>query len=193
MAYALLNSAAVCGIQLVQLQVPKRAIEQIQDCLKDKTCSLATYSEDCLTSAEVKTRLDSAEIAWLAEKAIHVGYICKRCHIVFPQVDACHAHQAALCFKGAEHFGDSVLKLEQRLYQCSCCKAHCATVKEFKVHCAQEDHHRKAASLGTGIFVSRTNSTASSPGAAQRLAEDAVPKEDRPPSVADVKLEKEDG
>lgn len=193
MAYALLNSAAVCGIQLVQLQIPKRAIEQIQDRLKDKTCVLATYSDDCLTSAEVKTHLDSAEVAWLVEKAIHVGYICKRCHVVFPQVDACNAHQAALCFKGAEHFGDSVLKLEQRLYQCSCCKAHCVTVKEFKVHCAQEDH-RKAASLGAGSFASRTNSTASSsPGASQRLAEDVVPKEVQPPSVADVKLEKEDG
>lgn len=192
MAYALLNSAAVCGIQLVQLQIPKRAIEQIQDCLKDKTCILATYSEDCLTSAESRTHLDSGEITWLLEKAIHVGYICKRCHVVFPQVDACNAHQMALCFKGAEHFGDSVLKLEQRLYQCSRCRVHCATVKEFKVHCAQEDH-RKATIPGAGSFMSRTNSTTSSPGASQRPAEDAVPKEGRLPSVADVKLEKEHG
>lgn len=151
MTNALFNSAALYGIQLVQLQIPKRSIEQIQDRLKDETCATVQYSDDCLTSADVGTHLTSEELTCLVEKTIDVGYICKKCHVVFPQVDACNAHQAALCFKESaperRTSGDTVLKLEQKLYRCSPCKVNCATVKEFRAHCALERHGKANAGV----------------------------------------------
>lgn len=198
MTNALFNSAAVYGIPLVQLQIPKRAIEQIQDNLKDKTCITVQYSDDCLTSADVKARLTSDELTCLVEKTIHVGYICKKCHVVFPQVHACHAHQAALCFKDAaappERTGDTVLKLEQRLYHCSQCRVDCSTVKEFRSHCTQE-RHRKVAGVAeehVSRDTYRNSSVAGRLGTSQQQVENMIFKDGHTLSATHKELKLED-
>lgn len=191
---------AMCGIQLAQLQIPKRAIELIQDRLKDRTCQRAYYSEDSLSSAELRAQFSPVEFASLSEQTIHVGFICRKCHLVFPQASACNAHQAALCYKDAEKStGDATLKLEQLVYHCALCKANCSTVAEFKAHCRQERHRKleKSSDARCGRAAGNNNGEARfdarSMSGEARAAEEEQSRNGESVSLISVKLEKSDG
>ena len=150
------------GTPLTMLQIPAKAIQKIQEKSDDVECTLTYYTQDCRHFADLKKSVSADDWAVARRASVDVGYICKKCHIVYPGRSACVAHQQATCYQGSkgEETG-SVLKLEQLQYECGACRVRCSTVGEYKTHCSQDSHRRVTATCLHGSR-SQTQSVARS-------------------------------
>ena len=135
---------ATFGTPLSLLQIPQQAIRDITSKVNEPNCPLAQYTQDCKALSELKTMVSAKDYSVARESTVDVGLVCKKCHMVYPQKEACMAHQQSLCFVG-KSIGDgkSMCKLEQVQYKCRCCHENFSTLQEFKVHCDQDVHKSK--------------------------------------------------
>jgi len=130
------------GTPLAMLHIPARAIHRIQEKVNDKDCAVTHYTQDCRRFSDLRKET-SAEDSLLARRAmIDVGYICKKCHMVYPGRTACLIHQQTQCFlkSNSTELKAFILKLEQLQYECTACHARCSTVDEYKEHCRRDQH-----------------------------------------------------
>lgn len=134
------------GTPLNMLQIPHTCIKKIQEKMQDKDCTVTHYAQDCHSFADLRRCVAPEDWLMARRATVDVGYICKKCHIVYPGRAACIAHQQMSCFAGGTPRPDGViLKLEQLQYECSACLIRCSTVSEFKTHCSQDAHRRQLA------------------------------------------------
>lgn len=133
------------GTPLNMLQIPPTCIKKIQEKLQDKDCIVTHYAQDCHSFADLRRCVAPEDWLMARRAAVDVGYICKKCHIVYPGHAACTAHQQMSCFSGTQRPDGTILKLEQLQYECSACLIRCSTVSEFKTHCSQDQHRRHLA------------------------------------------------
>jgi len=133
------------GTPLTLLQIPSRSIQRVQDKLADPACTVTYYAQDCRHFGDLRKAVSADDWALARRSALDVGYICRRCHIVYPGRAACTAHQEAQCYRGEAAGATTIVKLEQLQYECAACRSRTSTVADFKAHCAGDQHRRAAA------------------------------------------------
>ncbi|WAR12475.1 ZFHX4-like protein [Mya arenaria] len=135
------------GTPLPLLQIPQQAIKDVSSKLMEPKATIGQYTQDCKSISSLKSLVSSGDYSLVREATVDVGYICKKCQMVYPAKDACVAHQRLMCFPGGK-FPEGVnitLKLEQIQYECKLCSDKMSTVQEFKSHCDTEAHKTKLA------------------------------------------------
>ena len=150
------------GTPLHLLNLPDQAIKTVTQKVEDATCTLTHYTQDCKTLADLKGTISSIDAACFGESSLDVGYICKKCHIVYPARDACVTHQRMACYASGGHGGKTMLKLEQLQHECRVCNEKMSTVLEVKAHCQEEAHKAKVGQLGCSILPSSSSSSSHS-------------------------------
>ena len=133
------------GTPLPLLQIPQQAIKDVSSKLSDPKASVGQYTQDCKSISSLRLLVSSIDYSCVREATVDVGYICKKCQMVYPAKDACVAHQRIMCFPGGK-FADgihAILKLEQIQYECKLCSDKLSTVQDFKSHCESEGHRAK--------------------------------------------------
>lgn len=155
------DAASFCT-PLSMLQIPKAAIAHITSQVQEGSVSVTHYTQDCSTLAELHKALDETNAKFVRQTTLDVGFICSKCHMVFPAQDACMAHQQMVCFQGKTpaELHKSMVKLEQWQYECRVCGSVCNTAEEFRAHCQQEAHRSKL----------RTHSPKAAPSVSPRMA-----------------------
>jgi AT-binding transcription factor 1 len=146
------------GTPLAMLQIPGRAIQRIREKLAgDPDCTLTYYSQDCRHFSELRKVVAADDVSAARRASVDVGYICRRCQIVYPGRSTCASHQEAVCYRdaasgsggvsGSAIPAGSIVKLEQMQYECAACRGNLrfSTAAEYKSHCGQ-DAHRTATS-----------------------------------------------
>jgi len=131
------------GTPLAMLQIPAKSIQRVQEKLADPDCAVTYYAQDCRHFSDLRKAVSADDWALARRSTVDVGYICRRCNIVYPGRAACSAHQDAQCYRDGGA-GNAIVKLEQLQYDCAACRSKASTIAEFKAHCAG-DSHRKAA------------------------------------------------
>ena len=136
------------GTPLTLLQIPSEAIANVQAKVQDPTCTLTQYCQDNKSVSALKARLSPEDAAHLTEARVDVGFICKKCHMVYPGEEGCMNHQQQLCYQGEKNLADmkTMVKLEQVQYHCSACNSSHNTAKEFEAHIATDSHRKKVTS-----------------------------------------------
>ncbi|XP_060587285.1 zinc finger homeobox protein 4-like isoform X2 [Ruditapes philippinarum] len=135
------------GTPLPLLQIPQQAIKDVSSKLMDPKATIGQYTQDCKSISSLKSLVSGSDYNCVREATVDVGYICKKCQMVYPAKEACVAHQRLMCFPGGK-IPESVnitLKLEQIQYECKLCSDKMSTVQEFKSHCDSESHKTKLA------------------------------------------------
>lgn len=135
------------GTPLPLLQIPQQAIKDVSSKLMDPKATIGQYTQDCKSISSLRSLVGSADYNCVKEATVDVGYICKKCQMVYPAKESCVAHQRLMCFPGGK-IPDSInitLKLEQIQYECKLCEEKLSTVHEYKCHCDLESHKTKMA------------------------------------------------
>lgn len=132
------------GLPLSLLQISRPALLSIQEKVSDKETTVARYTDDALTFADLKSAVCDRDFSIACESSVDVGYICKQCHLVFPGYSACTNHQQNSCFLGKTVDETTcTVKLVQTVYECMACHTKLSTVADYKVHCDLESHRLK--------------------------------------------------
>jgi len=150
------------GTPLTLLQIPPRSIQRIQEKLTDVDCVTTYYSQDCRHFSDLRKAVGSDDWSVARRATVDVGYICRRCHIVYPGRTACAGHQDAQCYRDGGAPNNAIVKLEQMQYECAACRVKASTIAEYKTHCADE-LHRKAAAAWVRIHSAQQPSTSTTP------------------------------
>ena len=133
----------VFGTPLPMLQIPAPAIQSIQSKLATAGCLITRYTQDCRD-------LPSELAGHVKSVMVDVGYICRKCHMVFPHRSACVNHQQLFCYQGSsasDTKAGSIIKLEQIQYQCPTCEngdgEKFSTVAQVQAHIGEEKHRNQ--------------------------------------------------
>lgn len=137
------------GTPLALLQIPSEAIATVQAKVQDSQCTLTHYCQDNGSIAALRSKLSPEDARCLTKSSVDVGFICKKCHMVYPGREGCANHQQSLCYQGEKHLAEmkTMVKLEQVQYHCSACNASHNTAKEFETHAASDSHRQKVAKV----------------------------------------------
>ena len=131
------------GTPLALLQIPEAAIKSVGHKLSEPGAVLARYTQDCQALADLHGVVSPADLTVAAEATLDVGFICKKCQIVYPARESCVQHQRSVCMAGqpspAKGF-EPIMKLEQVQYECRACNERFSTIAEFKTHCQTQSH-----------------------------------------------------
>ncbi|KAH3774395.1 hypothetical protein DPMN_175777 [Dreissena polymorpha] len=135
------------GTPLPLLQIPAQAIKDVSSKLSEPMAKIGQYTQDCKSISSLRSMVSGVDYSLAQEATVDVGYICKKCHMVYPAKDACIAHQRLMCFPGGKipEGVNITLKLEQIQYECKLCSEKVSMVQEFKSHCDTEGHKTKLA------------------------------------------------
>ncbi|XP_067652844.1 zinc finger homeobox protein 4-like isoform X2 [Haliotis asinina] len=172
------------GTPLPLLQIPQDAIKNVSEMLTDPKSSLAQYTQDSKSVSTLKNQVSSVDYACAQESTVDVGYICKKCQMVYPAKEACITHQRAVCFAGAKVSENMkpMLKLEQKQYECRACTERFSTAYEYKLHTQMEVHKVKATKLYQRKSEGSSSTAGSSPAKSRPVS---VPSESRRESASE--------
>lgn len=137
------------GTPLPLLQIPPQAIKDVSLKLAEPKANVAQYTQDCKSIASLKSIVNNVDYLCVRESTVDVGYICKKCQMVYPGKEACVAHQRTACFPEGK-IPDNIspmLKLEQIQYECKLCSDKSSTIQEYKMHCQSDRHKAKTAKI----------------------------------------------
>ena len=137
---------AAYGTPLALLQIPAQAKQSIQSKIQDEGCIITRYTQDCRSLSDLKELVSQSDFDLAKETMADVGYICRKCQLVFPMKNACMNHQQTVCYAqsgSSSAIEKSMIKLEQLQFECRACNVKASTVVEYKEHC-QSSVHRKA-------------------------------------------------
>ncbi len=160
------------GTPLTLLQIPPSAINDVQNKLDMEDVLVTRYTQDCKTVDDLKEVVAASDFSLVGESYLDVGYICRKCHMVYPSQDACVNHQTSMCYQGKKSQATMRLKLEQTQYQCTLCREAVNTLGEFKDHCELETHRTQVA------LRNASNIACAMPGAGQDSDGEGSPKSD---------------
>lgn len=118
--------------------------------------AVISYTDDCTTLSDLRSVVGERDFRAVVETSVDVGYICKRCSLVFLGYGACAGHQGtAACYPvvddprpntSSSSSSSPPVKLVQTLYECAACRAKCSTVADYRLHC-ESDSHRIAMTM----------------------------------------------
>ena len=135
------------------MQLPQQAIKDVTQKLSEAGCEIARYTHDLSSLESAALVAASANALAPVERMLDVGWVCKRCHMVYPREEACLRHRCMLesgttATSATSASSASPLKLEQIQYACSECETTaatcCSTVAEFRRHLTEKHTDRSA-------------------------------------------------
>ncbi|KAK8757720.1 hypothetical protein V5799_004650 [Amblyomma americanum] len=102
---------------------------------------------------ELRRLVSEPDLLLASEVDVDVGFVCKKCQLVFPAEPLVVAHQRAACFAAGKppNVGADFkpfLRLVQRAWECRRCRDRLHTAREFKFHCDTERHCGKSKEAG---------------------------------------------
>lgn len=154
------------GAPLSLLQIPEQAIGDVHGKLQEEGCVRARYTQDSKMISDLKSMVRASDYGYAREAMVDVGYICRKCQMVYPGKEACTTHQQLACYQGKTPTeARSILKLEQIQYDCTACQIKFSTLEEFRVHYDMVMHKQKTErdraphKSATSTSVSRTAPT----------------------------------
>lgn len=149
--YSLMDPS-IHGTPIFMLQIPCQAIEHIFSSFKrDPQLTRAQYTQDGKTLDDI----NCDESTPVQHQSIDVGFVCKRCQLVWPLFESCRCH-LMLCWQlsssqipltintndDLNSVSTYVFKIEQLLYRCAPCQSSYSTIVEYEKH-THEDNHLK--------------------------------------------------
>ena len=135
---------ATFGTPLTLLQIPPQAIQSVQAELQNEGCVITRYTQDCRNLDDLKTMVSAWDYDSAAEAMVDVGFICRKCQMVYPGKDACVNHQRVTCYQNKNLPQDkTIIKLEQIQYECKACSVKYSTLHEYQLHCNLDPHKSK--------------------------------------------------
>ncbi|CAF2037346.1 unnamed protein product [Rotaria magnacalcarata] len=147
------------GTPLFMLQLPEEALKKILSLSKsDAHLTRAQYTQDGKNLQDLFDHSYSS----IDYQTVDVGYVCKRCYLVWPLYESCRCH-ALVCWqicgstlpvsiKSSEDLNDLsgyIFKIEQLTYRCLLCKTSCSTTIEYEKHTKDDIHLKKKNSNST--------------------------------------------
>ena len=143
------------GTPLPMLQIPPPAIQSIQAKLQSAGCIITRYTQDCKVLADLQPAVPAPDFAVMRESMVDVGFICRKCQMVFPGKEACMGHQQMFCYQGKNvHEQKAIIKLDQIQYECSVCRLKMATLAEVTTHIQGEAHRQNMSLTATAAASS---------------------------------------
>lgn len=140
------NMAMALGSPLAMLQIPAAAITTIQRQLDDNSGStVAQYFNDGLSFSDLANVVTAKDVDNTREVSVDVGFICRKCRMVYPIREACVGHQRFACYAAVAASGSwdptqTSVKLEQRQFECQPCGVRCSSVSDYHAHCLTSRH-----------------------------------------------------
>ncbi|GIX72806.1 uncharacterized protein CEXT_167731 [Caerostris extrusa] len=87
-----------------------------------------------------------------SEVTVDVGFVCKKCHMVYPAEVLCLNHQRASCFQNKPVSEiKATLKLVQCHVECRACRERFTTIIDFKFHCDMDRHMKRVQKIQRGL------------------------------------------
>lgn len=151
------------GTPLNLLQIPQAALQDISTKLGDNESSTCRFRQDNKTMADLKFAVSEKDFQCTEDNDVEVGFVCRKCHLVFPAENLCAAHQTSLCFAGAlVERQKTMLTLVQMQYKCGACRESFTTQQDFLFHCASDSHRPLAEEACSSSKQASDNASTSS-------------------------------
>lgn len=141
------------------MQLPHQAIKDVTQKLSEPGCEIARYTHDLSTLESACQAAVALGVATPVECMLDVGWVCKRCHMVYPRQEACLRHRCMLDGSiPSSSPPPTSLKLEQIQYACGACgddssQARCSTVSELQEHIIEKHRLVNSEDNSTAIEV----------------------------------------
>lgn len=141
------------------LQLPASALPEVTGRLTQSGNSVARFSQDGKTLADLRTLVPEPDFRQASEVTVDVGFVCKKCHTVYPAEVLCLNHQRTTCFQNkAVNEIKATLKLVQCHVECRACKERFTTIMDFKFHCDMDRHIKRVQKFQReAVNVANTN------------------------------------
>lgn len=165
------NDSNMYSSPLSLLQLPASALPEVTGRLAQPGDAVARFSQDGKTLADLRTLVPEADFRQAAEVTVDVGFVCKKCHMVYPAEVLCLNHQRSGCFQGK---GDvkATLKLVQCHVECRACRERFTTIVDFKFHCDMDRHVKRVQKIQREAATAQAN-VASQFEAMQKMQQNA--------------------
>ncbi|XP_015931200.1 uncharacterized protein [Parasteatoda tepidariorum] len=130
------------------LQLPASALPEVTGRLTQPGNSVARFSQDGKSLSDLRSLVPEADFRQAAEVTVDVGFVCKKCHMVYPAEVLCLNHQRASCFQNSPVSEiKATLKLVQCHVECRACRERFTTIVDFKFHCDMDRHVKRVQKL----------------------------------------------
>ena len=147
---------ATFGTPLSLLQMPPETIKDVHHQLQQPSQNIVQYTQDCKRILDLKPVVSEQDFKYAQKAVIDVGYICRKCQMVYPDKEACQTHLQTICYAGVEKANipsTAKVKLEQIQFECSLCEQKMSTLTEYKEHCETAMHNAANAKRSMGGFI----------------------------------------
>ncbi|GFR04272.1 uncharacterized protein TNCT_101971 [Trichonephila clavata] len=126
------------------LQLPASALPEVTGRLTQPGNSVARFSQDGKSLSDLRSLVPEADFRQASEVTVDVGFVCKKCHMVYPAEVLCLNHQRASCFQNKPVSEiKATLKLVQCHVECRACRERFTTIIDFKFHCDMDRHIKR--------------------------------------------------
>ncbi|GIY34011.1 uncharacterized protein CDAR_465321 [Caerostris darwini] len=126
------------------LQLPASALPEVTGRLTQPGNSVARFSQDGKSLSDLRSLVPEADFRQASEVTVDVGFVCKKCHMVYPAEVLCLNHQRASCFQNKPVSEiKATLKLVQCHVECRACRERFTTIIDFKFHCDMDRHMKR--------------------------------------------------
>ncbi|XP_035226918.1 uncharacterized protein LOC118199225 [Stegodyphus dumicola] len=126
------------------LQLPASALPEVTGRLAQAGNSVARFSQDGKSLSDLRALVPEADFRQAAEVTVDVGFVCKKCHMVYPAEVLCLNHQRSSCFQSKPVSEiKATLKLVQCHVECRACRERFTTIVDFKFHCDMDRHIKR--------------------------------------------------
>ncbi|XP_076350372.1 zinc finger homeobox protein 3-like [Tachypleus tridentatus] len=154
----LFRDSSIYSTHLSLLQLPPAAILDVTQKLCQPGHGITRFSQDGKNIADLKGSIQESDVEQLNEVDIDIGFVCKKCQMVYPAELLCINHQRASCFAHGKEEDRAVLKLIQVYFECKLCRERFATVLDFKFHSHLDSHVKRVEKLQRKVaFTSHSN------------------------------------
>ncbi|XP_054720724.1 uncharacterized protein LOC129230351 [Uloborus diversus] len=126
------------------LQLPASALPEVSTRLAQSGNSIARFSQDGKSLSDLRNLVPEADFRQATEVTVDVGFVCKKCHMVYPAEVLCLNHQRTACFQ-SKPVGEikAMLRLVQCHVECRACRERFTTIVDFKFHCDMDRHIKR--------------------------------------------------
>ncbi|XP_022252916.1 uncharacterized protein LOC111088132 [Limulus polyphemus] len=154
----LFQDSSIYSTPLSLLQLPPAAVLDVTQKLCQLGHSTTRFSQDGKNISDFKGSIQEADVQQLNEVDIDIGFVCKKCQMVYPAELLCINHQRASCFAHIKEEDRAVLKLVQIYFECKVCRERFTSVLDFKFHADMDRHTKRVQKLQRGmVFTNHSN------------------------------------
>lgn len=126
------------------LHLPPTVLPEVTQQLTQPGNSTMRFFQDGKSLEDSKQLLSEVDLQHINEADVDIGFVCKKCQMVFPSEVLCLNHQKSSCFV-TKVAGDikAMLKLVQIQMECGACRERFTTVMDLRFHCSLDRHVKR--------------------------------------------------